>query len=167
MVVKHCDISLKLLYQIHIIVSCIHYKTKLWNLLPRDVKTPYISTKYVPKCKSCLKWPECLIRALFMSCSLSLGLCLKNNAKWHSSCQLAFSGYPDWDFSVLFPQLQGKCQGISRKDGARSALFLISEQCCSIHCFVSIVLFYVLFVCKCVLLQQGFNPIAVDKYIIS
>jgi hypothetical protein len=28
---------------------------------------------------------------------------------------------------------------------------LISELCCSIYCFVSIVLFYVLFVCKCVL----------------
>jgi hypothetical protein len=35
--------------------------------------------------------------------------------------------------------------------GARSALFLISELCCSTYCFVSIVLFYVLFVCKCVL----------------
>jgi len=34
------------------------------------------------------------------------------------------------------------------------------------YCFVSIVLFYVLFVCKCVLLPTGVNPIAV-KYIIS
>jgi hypothetical protein len=66
-------------------------------------------------------------------------------------------------------------QGISRKDGARSALFLISELCCSMYCFVSImccsiyslfVLFYVLFVCKCVLLPPGVNPIAV-KYVIS
>ena len=38
-----------------------------------------------------------------------------------------------------------------RKDGARSALFLLSELCCSMYFFVSIVLFYVLFVCKCVL----------------
>jgi hypothetical protein len=30
-------------------------------------------------------------------------------------------GNPDWGFSVLFPQLQGKCQGIIRKDGARPA----------------------------------------------
>jgi hypothetical protein len=50
-----------------------------------------------------------------------------------------------------------------RKDGARSALFLISEMC-SIYCFVSIVLFYVLFVCKFVLPPPGVNPIAV-KYI--
>jgi hypothetical protein len=48
--------------------------------------------------------------------------------------QLAFSGYPDWGFSVVFPQLEGKCQGIPRKDGARPALFLISELCCSVYC---------------------------------
>ena len=30
--------------------------------------------------------------------------------------------YPDCGFSVLFPQLQGKCQGITRKDGAQPAL---------------------------------------------
>jgi len=47
-------------------------------------------------------------------------------------------------FSVLFPQLQGKCRGKPRKDGARPALFLI------------FVLFYVSFVlcrsvyCLCV-----------------
>ena len=50
---------------------------------------------------------------------------------------------------------------------------LISELCCSMYCFASImccsmyflfVLFYVLFVCKCVLLPPGVNPIAV-KYI--
>ena len=37
-------------------------------------------------------------------------------------------------FSVLFPQLQGKCQGVTRKDGAWPALFLISELCCSTYC---------------------------------
>jgi hypothetical protein len=42
----------------------------------------------------------------------------------------------------------------------------MSELCCSMYFFVSIVLFYVLFVCKCVLLPLGVNPIAV-KYIIS
>ena len=67
-----------------------------------------------------------------------------------SSWQLAFSDYPDWGFSMLFPQLSGKCQGKTRKDGARTALILISELCCSVYCFVSIV-FCVLFVCKCVL----------------
>jgi hypothetical protein len=61
------------------------------------------------------------------------------------SLPLSFSGYPDWGFSVLFPQLWGKCQGIPRKDGARSALFLINVL------FVPIVLFCVLFVCQCVL----------------
>ena len=40
-----------------------------------------------------------------------------------SSCQLAHIGYPDRGFSLLFPQLYGKCQGITRKDGARPALF--------------------------------------------
>jgi ABC-type branched-subunit amino acid transport system permease subunit len=51
---------------------------------------------------------------------------------------------------------------MSRKDGARPALFhIICYLCCS----VVIVLFYVLFVCKCVL-PPGDNPIAVNKYII-
>jgi len=50
-------------------------------------------------------------------------------------------GYPDWGFSVHFSELWGKCQGKTRKDGARPALFLI------------FVLFYVLFVlCFSVLL---------------
>jgi len=42
-------------------------------------------------------------------------------------------------FPSFFPQLLGKCQDKTRKDGARPALFL------------TFVLFYVLFVCKCVL----------------
>ena len=57
-----------------------------------------------------------------------------------------------------FPQLQDKCQGIPRKEGVRSAIFLISELCCSVYCLncvglciVWIVLFYVLSVFKCVL----------------
>jgi hypothetical protein len=33
--------------------------------------------------------------------------------------------------------------------------------------FLSIVLFYVLFMCKCVLLPPGVNPVAVNKHIIS
>ena len=57
-------------------------------------------------------------------------------------------GYPDWGFSVLFPWLWGKCQGITSQDGARPALF---QNCCVILCIVCFVSFYVLFVCKCVL----------------
>jgi hypothetical protein len=34
----------------------------------------------------------------------------------------ALFDYPNWGFSSLFPQLYGKCQGITRKDGARPAL---------------------------------------------
>jgi hypothetical protein len=49
-----------------------------------------------------------------------------------------------------------------RKDGARPALFHIS--CCVVR--LLFVLFYVLFVCKCVL-PPGDNPTAVNKYIVS
>jgi len=57
---------------------------------------------------------------------------------------------------------------VTRKDGARTALFHISLYlCCSdvIFCVVHwlIVLFYVVVVCKCVL-PPGDNPIAVNKY---
>ena len=52
---------------------------------------------------------------------------------------------------------KGKCQGKTRKDGARPALF---------HCICVVrllfVLFYLLFVCKCVL-PLGDDPIAVNK----
>jgi hypothetical protein len=68
---------------------------------------------------------------------------------------------------VLFPQLYDKCQGITRKDGARPALpnllpnfFLVIVMCVpsSILC--------VLFVCKCILLPPGVNPIVVIIIII-
>ena len=68
---------------------------------------------------------------------------------------------------MLFTQLYGKCQGKTRKDGARPAFFLI---------FVLLYIFFVLFcsvlciVCvyMCtVLLPPGGYPIAVNKYIIS
>ena len=72
-------------------------------------------------------------------------------------------GYPDWGFSVLFPRLQGKCQGITSQDGHGPH----SSNCCVVLCIVWFVSFYVLFVCKCVLLPPGDNPIAVNKYIIS
>ena len=72
-------------------------------------------------------------------------------------------GYPDWGFSVLFPQLYGKCQGITRQDGARPTLSQI------------VVLFYVLFVlcrsvyCLCVNVYcttaTGWQPNCSYKYI--
>jgi hypothetical protein len=56
---------------------------------------------------------------------------------------------------VLFPWLQGKCQGKTRKDGARTTLSVV---------WLLFVLFYVVFMCKCVL-PLGDNPIAVNKYV--
>jgi hypothetical protein len=50
-----------------------------------------------------------------------------------SSCQLAFLGYPDGGFSVLFPQLYDKCQGITRRDLARPAFF---QNFCVVLCIV-------------------------------
>ena len=41
-----------------------------------------------------------------------------------------------------------------------------SSNCCVVLRIVCLVSFYVLFVCKCVLLPPGDNPIAVNKYII-
>jgi hypothetical protein len=74
---------------------------------------------------------------------------ITRNTYLYILCQLTFSGYPDWGFSVPFPQLCGKYHGIPRKDRARSALYVIS---CVVLCIiVSIVLFCTLFVCKCVL----------------
>jgi len=59
-------------------------------------------------------------------------------------------------FSMLFPQLLRKCQGKTRKDWVRPALFEIScyfvlfcsYLCCSMLLFVS---FYLLLLCICVL----------------
>ena len=45
-------------------------------------------------------------------------------------------------------------------------IILIFQNCCVDLCIVCFVSFYVLFVCKCVLLPPGDNPIAVNKYII-
>ena len=67
-----------------------------------------------------------------------------------SSCQLALFGYPDWGLSVLFPQLLGKCQGITRKDGTRPALFPNFYVVLYIYCLFCVVLCIVC-VYKCVL----------------
>jgi len=78
--------------------------------------------------------------------------------------------YPDWGFSVLFPQLYGKCQGTTRKDGARPALFLIVLfyvfLCCSVYCLFCVVLCIVCVYMCTEQLPPGGYPIAV-KYIIS
>jgi len=79
--------------------------------------------------------------------------------------------------SVLFPQLQGKCQGKTRKDGARPALFLIFELfyvffvlfhvflCCSMYClFCDVLCIVCVYMCTELLPPRGY-PIAV-KYII-
>jgi hypothetical protein len=86
--------------------------------------------------------------------------------------------YPDWGFSVLFPYLQSKCQGKTRKDGARPPLFLIFVLfcvffvlfnvffCCSMYClFCNVLCIVCVYMCT-VLLPPGGYPIAV-KYIIS
>jgi hypothetical protein len=50
----------------------------------------------------------------------------------------ALFDYPNLGFSVLFPQLQGKCQGITRKDGARPSpiFFLFNCYVCSALCIL-------------------------------
>jgi hypothetical protein len=62
--------------------------------------------------------------------------------------------YPDWGFSVLFPQLKGKYQGKTHKDGARQALFLIFVLlyllfvlCRSLYCLCVYVYCTVLYCC--------------------
>jgi hypothetical protein len=71
-----------------------------------------------------------------------------------------------FSFSVLFPQLYGKCQGSTRKDGVRPALFL---NFCVLLCIVCFVSFCVLFLCKCVLnyCHQVATQLQLIKYIIS
>jgi hypothetical protein len=85
--------------------------------------------------------------------------------------------YPDLGFSVLFPQMKGKCQDKTRKDEARPALFLIFELfyvffvlfyvflCCAMYCLFCDV-FCIVCVYMCTeLLPPGGYPIEV-KYII-
>jgi hypothetical protein len=88
---------------------------------------------------------------------LSLCLCIRiviyvlfcifcfHRASWHSSATLTEV------FPCFFLSCKGKCQGITRKDGARPPLFPASELCCSMYCLCRLCCFFVLFVCKCVL----------------
>jgi len=79
---------------------------------------------------------------------------------------------------LLFPQLEGKCQGKTHKDGARTALFLVVVLfyaffvlfyvflCCSMYClFFDVLCIVCVYMCT-ELLPPGGYPIAV-KYIIS
>ena len=55
-------------------------------------------------------------------------VCCFHRANWHSPITLTEV------FPCFFLSCKTKCQGIPRKDRARSALFLISEFYCSIYC---------------------------------
>jgi hypothetical protein len=81
-------------------------------------------------------------------CYVYIFLCMfmyLHPASWHSSA------------TMLFPQLYGKCQGKTCKDGARPAPFQ------NVY-----VLLCIVFVWMCTaLLQPGGYPTAVNKYIIS
>ena len=93
-------------------------------------------------CKSLCILIVVYVFLLFVYVFLSLSM--------YSYCCLCIlrRGYPVWGFSVLFPQLKGKCQGITRQDGARPSLF---QNCGVILCIVCFVSFCVSFVRKCLL----------------
>jgi hypothetical protein len=57
----------------------------------------------------------------------------------YSHCMFMYD-YPDWGFSVLFPQLYGKCQGKTRKDGTRPTLFLVVVLLCVLFVFLYVFL---------------------------
>jgi hypothetical protein len=75
------------------------------------------------------------------------------NSFWRTICAGGYSVLTE-DFPVPFPQFQGKCQGKTRKDGARplSSKFLCcSMYFCIVLCIFCFVSFSVLFECICVL----------------
>jgi hypothetical protein len=78
-----------------------------------------------------------------------------------SSCQLALLGYTDRGFSVFFPQLSGKFQGITSKDGARPALF---QNLCVVLRLIIIIMALQLFMQSFGLLNQFLPPSSIlDK----
>ena len=76
--------------------------------------------------------------------------------------------YTNGNYQKTVAEKRGKWQSEANSDAGTVNKHYrhIFELCCSMYCFVSIVLFYALFVCKCVLLPPGVNQIAV-KHIIS
>jgi hypothetical protein len=68
----------------------------------------------------------CAVSACVVLCALAM-YCVY---LWCTCC------YPNWDFSVLFPQLYGKCQGITRKDRARPRLPKLGI----FYCYVCLIL---------------------------
>jgi hypothetical protein len=102
--------------------------------------------------------PFCVIVLFFV---LFVCECVLDNCRRHIG---VFFVYPNWRFSVIFPQLYGKFQGITRKDETRPALpnfflviviFLLVIFMCipsSVFCVL---------VCKCILLPPGVNSIAI------
>ena len=67
----------------------------------------------------------------------------------------------------VFPCFFLGCKANARVLLAKTGHGPHSSNCCVVLCIVCFVSFYILFVCKCVLLPPCDNPIAVNKYIIS
>ena len=65
----------------------------------------------------------------------------------------------------VFPCFFLGCKANARVKLAKTGHGPHPSNCCVVQCIVCFVSFYVLFVCKCVLLPPGDNPIAVNKYI--
>ena len=108
----------------------------------------------------------CVVRLLCVSFYV---LFVRNYPDWGWLPWLRFD-YPDWGFSVPLPQLLGKCQGKTRKDGARPPLFLVVVLfyvfLCSLYClFCDVPCIVCVYMCTEQLSPGGY-PIAV-KYIIS
>jgi hypothetical protein len=93
----------------------------------------------------CLIYVYVSIVCLCTYCMFMYSYCMfmyLHRASWHSSATLTE------DFPCFFISCKGKCQGKTRKDGARPALF---QYFCVVLCIVCFVSFYVLSVCKFVL----------------
>jgi len=84
------------------------------------ILVPFFIIVYMVVCFVCfclillIMYFYCCVYVFLLLCMFCI-FCF-HRANWHSSVTLT-------EVSVLFPQLQGKLQGITRKDGARPALF--------------------------------------------
>jgi hypothetical protein len=118
---KNGECAVYLKYSVLIFVEKIYIK---WNIRRVAVRPSYI-------------WDA---RFLKVNTGIYVFLLL-----WLYILIVCLSDCPDWGFSLLFPQLYGKCQGNPHKDGARPTLFLIVLFYVFVVLFI-FVLFYVLFV---------------------